>query len=59
MSYYLGIEIKQREDGIFVNQKKFERDLLIKFKMENYAKVNTSVEYKVKLSNNELKRCIF
>jgi len=28
MSYYLGIEIKLRKDGIFVNQEKFARKIL-------------------------------
>jgi hypothetical protein len=28
MSYYLGIEIKLRKDGIFVNQEKFAREIL-------------------------------
>ena len=35
MSYYLKIEIKQGEDGIFVNQEKFARKILKKFKIED------------------------
>ena len=35
MSYYLRIEIKQGEDGIFVNQEKFARKILKKFKIED------------------------
>ena len=33
--YFLGIEVKQQEDGIFVTQKKYAKDLLKKFRMEN------------------------
>jgi len=36
--YYLGIEIKKEEDEIFVIQEKFVREVLKKFKIENYAK---------------------
>jgi len=53
MSYYLGIEIKLRKDGIFVNQKKFTREILEKFKMEDCTKVNTPVECGVKMSKND------
>jgi hypothetical protein len=56
MSYYLGIEIKQGEDVIFVNQEKFVREILKKFKMKDYAKVNTLVECGVKMSKNEKRR---
>jgi hypothetical protein len=52
MSYYLGIEIKQEKDRIFVNQEKFAREILKKFKMEDCAKVNTLVECRVKMSRN-------
>jgi len=44
MSYCLRIEIKQGEDGIFVNQEKFTREILKKFKIEDCEKMNTSVK---------------
>ncbi|XP_061951878.1 uncharacterized mitochondrial protein AtMg00810-like [Populus nigra] len=53
MSYYLGIEIKQGEDEIFVNQEKFAKKILKKFKMKDCAKVNTPVECGVKMSKND------
>ncbi|XP_062075761.1 secreted RxLR effector protein 161-like [Humulus lupulus] len=34
MHYFLGIEITQKEDGIFISQKKYIDTLLKKFKME-------------------------
>ena len=33
--YFLKIEIKPREDGIFICQKKYVESILKKFKMEN------------------------
>jgi len=53
MSYYLGIKIKQRKDGIFVNQEKFKRETLEKFKMEDCTKINNAVECGVKMSKND------
>jgi peptide subunit release factor RF-3 len=53
MTYYLGIKIMQGEDTIFVNQEKFAKEILKKFKMEDYAKVNTLVECIVKMSKND------
>ena len=51
-TYYLRIKIKQREDGIFVNQKKFAKEIFKKFKMKNCAKVNTPIEFGMNMSNN-------
>jgi hypothetical protein len=53
MTYYLGIEIKQVENGIFMNQEKFAKDILKKFKIEDCAKVNSLVECGVKMSKND------
>ena len=43
MSYYQWIDIKQGEHGILVSQEKFAEEILKKFKVEDYAKVNTLV----------------
>jgi len=53
MSYYLEIEIKQGKYRIFVNQEKFAKEVLEKFKMEDCARVNTLIECGVKMSNND------
>jgi len=53
MTYYLGIEIKQVEHKIFVNQEKLAKEIFKKFKIENYAKVSTLVECGVKMSKND------
>jgi hypothetical protein len=52
MTYYLGTEIKQGEDEIFVKQEKFIKEILKKFKMKDCAKMNTLVECEVKISKN-------
>ena len=38
MTYYLGIEIKQGDDGIFISQDKFIKEILKKFKKKDCAK---------------------
>jgi len=53
MSCYLEIEVKEGENGIFVIQGKFAREVLKKFKMENCARVNTLVKCGVKMSKND------
>jgi hypothetical protein len=53
MTYYLEVEIKQGEDEILVNQKKFAKEILNKFKMKDCAKVNTPVKCGVKMSKND------
>jgi len=53
LSYYIGINNKQGEYGIFVNQDKFAMEVLKKFEMENCVKVNTLVECGVKMSKND------
>ena len=50
MSYFLGIEVKQENDGIFISQKKYMREILEKFKMDSYNAVNTLVATGLKLS---------
>jgi hypothetical protein len=35
MSYFLGIELKQENDGIFISQKKNMKEILEKFKMDS------------------------
>jgi hypothetical protein len=53
MTYYLGIEIKQGEDKIFMNQKKFAKKILKKFKIKDCVKVNSLVECGVNMLKND------
>ena len=49
MSYFLGIEVDQQNDKIFISQRKYANDILKKFKMENSKLISTLVEEKMKL----------
>lgn len=43
MSHYLGIEVKQKEDRIFISQESYVREILRKFKMDSYKEIGTPV----------------
>ncbi|KAG6537922.1 hypothetical protein ZIOFF_003025 [Zingiber officinale] len=53
MAYYLSIEVNQREDGSFISQAGYAREILKKFRMDNSKSINTPVECGVKLSKHD------
>ncbi|KAL8104868.1 hypothetical protein AgCh_028873 [Apium graveolens] len=53
LHYFLGIEVKQDENGIFISQEKYARDLMKKFRMEDAKPSSTPVEVGLKLSMND------
>lgn len=44
MTYYLGVVVNQLEDGIFITQEGYTKEILKKFKMKNCKTINTPVE---------------
>jgi len=50
MEYFLGLEVKQGEKGIFVSQVRYAEEILNKFKMTNCNPVSTPMEPGTKLS---------
>jgi len=44
MSYFLGIEVIQQNNGIFISQKKYDADVLKNIKIENSKPISTPVE---------------
>ncbi|XP_050139286.1 uncharacterized mitochondrial protein AtMg00810-like [Malus sylvestris] len=53
MAYYLGIEVKQNEEGIFISQESYTKEILKKFKMEECKPISTPVECGVKLTKHD------
>ena len=41
LHYFLGLEISQRSDGLFVSQGKYAREILEKFNMHGYKPIDT------------------
>ncbi|KAI5427685.1 hypothetical protein KIW84_032917 [Lathyrus oleraceus] len=50
MRYFLGVEVLQKEEGIYMCQRKFTRDILDRFGMKNNNGVNNPIVPGVKLS---------
>ena len=44
LNFVLGLQVKQKEDGIFISQDKYVRDILKKFDMENVRTATTPYE---------------
>nr|GEY09874.1 retrovirus-related Pol polyprotein from transposon TNT 1-94 [Tanacetum cinerariifolium] len=53
MSYYLGIEVKQTNEGIFICQERYAKEILKRFGMEKCNPVGTPIEHKVKPSKHD------
>ena len=53
MAYYLGIEIKQKEERIFISQESYANEILKKFKMDDCKPISTPIECGIKLSKND------
>ncbi|KAG9446373.1 hypothetical protein H6P81_012501 [Aristolochia fimbriata] len=50
MSYFLGLEVVQTQEGIFVSQQKYARDILKRFKMLDCNSIRTPMEERIKLT---------
>jgi Reverse transcriptase (RNA-dependent DNA polymerase) len=53
MSYFLGLEIKQGNEDIFVSQEAYAIEILRSFKMDDCKPVSTQVDCGVKLSRHD------
>src|SRR4051812_34236268 len=53
LNFFLGLKIKQLEEGIFISQSKFSKELLKKFDMTNAKEINTPMSSSTKLDKDE------
>jgi len=53
MSYFLGMEVKQNQDGVFICQMKYVGEILMKFHMEDCKCTNTPMNQKEKFSKDD------
>ncbi|KAK8526380.1 hypothetical protein V6N12_020852 [Hibiscus sabdariffa] len=58
LSFFLGLQIKQRKDGIFINQAKYIKEKLKKFGMENVKPQATPMSSSIKLDKDEEGKCV-
>lgn len=53
MTFFLGMEIKQAENEVFICQKKYAKEILKKFKLEECKEVSTPMNQKEKLCRDD------
>ncbi|GKD81113.1 retrovirus-related pol polyprotein from transposon TNT 1-94 [Tanacetum coccineum] len=53
LNFFLGLQIKQMEDGIFFNQSKYIKEMLKKFGLENSKPTKTSMSTEIKLTKDD------
>ena len=53
LNFFLGLQVYQRDEGIFISQTKYIKDMLKKFKMEDSKPVGTLVATGCKLSKDD------
>ncbi|KAI5683673.1 hypothetical protein M9H77_04901 [Catharanthus roseus] len=53
LTYFLGLQIKQTKEGIFINQEKYTKELLKRFGMSNAKGIGTPMSSSLKLDKNE------
>jgi hypothetical protein len=50
MSFFLGLQVKQSPEGIFINQSKYVADILKKFNMQDHKSASTPADTRAKLA---------
>nr|GEW06889.1 reverse transcriptase domain-containing protein [Tanacetum cinerariifolium] len=53
LNFFLGLQIKQMEDGIFFNQSKYIKEMLKKFGLEDSKPTNTPMSTEIKLTEDD------
>lgn len=53
LTFFLGLQVKQKPDGIFISQDKYVQDILKKFDLESVRTATTPYEAPKPKSNNE------
>ena len=52
LNYFLGLQVKQREDGIFISQEKYVKNLVNRFGLDYKKHTSTPMSSSVKLSRD-------
>nr|GEU73670.1 copia protein [Tanacetum cinerariifolium] len=52
LNFFLGLQIKQMEDGIFFNQSKYIKEMLKKFRLEDSKPTKTPMSMEIKLTKD-------
>ncbi|KAL1326107.1 hypothetical protein AAHE18_13G205400 [Arachis hypogaea] len=58
LNFFLGLQIKQTENGIYIHQEKYAKELVKKFGMENTKPIETPMHPNSKLEKRETEKDI-
>ena len=58
LNYFLGLQVNQRNDGIFICQSKYVRDLLKKYGLEDASTTKTHMATAMQLDQDGLGKCV-
>ena len=58
LNFFLGLQIKQTKNGVFINQSKYIKDLLVKYGLENSKSLGTPMSTSIKLDIDEKEKCV-
>ena len=58
LTYFLGLQVSQRNDGILIFQSKYVRDLLKKYGLEDASTAKTPMATATKLDQDDLGKCV-
>ncbi|KAL4297592.1 hypothetical protein GQ457_12G032270 [Hibiscus cannabinus] len=58
LSFFLGLQIKQRKNDIFINQAKYMKEKLKKFGLENVKPQESPMSSSIKLDKDEEGKCV-
>ncbi|GJU48750.1 retrovirus-related pol polyprotein from transposon TNT 1-94 [Tanacetum coccineum] len=53
LNFFLGLQIKQMEDGIFFNQSKYIKEMLKKYGLEDYKPTKTPMSTEIRLTKDD------
>ncbi|CAM8934363.1 unnamed protein product [Rhodiola kirilowii] len=53
MNYFLGLQVTQKEDGIFISQSKYAKNLIKKFDLEKASHKRTTAATHIKITKDE------
>ena len=53
LSFFLGLQIRQRNQGIFISQTKYIKEMLKRFRMEDCKPITTPMQTNCKLRKDD------
>ena len=58
LAFFLGLQVRQTKEGIFINQARYVKDLLKRFGLDNLKPYSTPMSTSTKLDKDEGGKCV-